>query len=198
MAVFRIALTEDEQRVVNAERDSHRDAHIRRKMLIVWLLHCGLTRSKAAKTAGLSRPTVQRHVLAYRTGGLDRLRRWGIRGPVSDLVAHASVIREALTHRPVRTAAEGAEQIERRTGLKRRPTQIRQFLRTELGFRRRRTRVILARPRETYRITSESKSTSWTPSCSPDSTRPWPDRGTSSSWTRLTSCSGVSGFVCGR
>jgi hypothetical protein len=41
MAVFRIALTEDERRVVNAERDAHPQAHVRRKMLVVWLLHCG-------------------------------------------------------------------------------------------------------------------------------------------------------------
>jgi hypothetical protein len=68
MAVFWIALTEDEQRVVNAERDSHPEAHVRRKMLVVWLLHCGLTRVKAAEIAGLSRPTVQRYVAAYRTG----------------------------------------------------------------------------------------------------------------------------------
>lgn len=54
MAVFRIALTEDKRRVVNAERDSHPDAHVRRKMLVVWLLHCGLTRAKAAEIAGLN------------------------------------------------------------------------------------------------------------------------------------------------
>ncbi len=52
---------------------------------------------------------------------LDGLRRWGIRGPVSDLVAHTSAIREALTNRPVRTVAEAAEQIECLTGLKRGP-----------------------------------------------------------------------------
>ena len=49
MAVFPIALTADEQRVVNAERDAHPDAHIRRKMLVMWLLHCRLTREKAAE-----------------------------------------------------------------------------------------------------------------------------------------------------
>ena len=43
-AVFRIALTGDEQRVVNAERDSHPDSHVRRRMLVLWLLPCGLTR----------------------------------------------------------------------------------------------------------------------------------------------------------
>ena len=60
MPLFRIALTENERQVVNAERDSHPEAHVRRKMLVVWLLHCGLTRAKAAEVAGLSRPTVQR------------------------------------------------------------------------------------------------------------------------------------------
>jgi transposase len=105
MAVFRIALTENERWVVNAERDSHPAAHVRRKMLVVWLLSCGLTRTKAAEIAGLSRPTVQRYVAAFRDGGLDGLRRWGVRGPVSDLVAPTRAIREALTNRPVRTAA---------------------------------------------------------------------------------------------
>ena len=116
MVGFRIALTEDERRVVNAERDSHPDAHVRRKMLILWLLHCGLTRQKAAAIAGLSRATVQRYVAAYRSGGLDALRRWGVRGPVSDLVAHTNTIRETLTLNPVRTVAEAAKQIELLTG----------------------------------------------------------------------------------
>src|SRR5262249_7133454 len=105
MAVFAIALTEDEQRVVNAERDSQPEAHVRRKMLIVWLLHCGLTRAKAAEIAGLSRPTVQRYVATYRTGGLDGLRRWDIRGPGSDPVAHTARHRRPRTNPPLRTAA---------------------------------------------------------------------------------------------
>jgi hypothetical protein len=49
-AVFRIALTQDEQRIVNAERDCHPDSHVRRKMLVRWLLRCGLTRPPRAGT----------------------------------------------------------------------------------------------------------------------------------------------------
>jgi hypothetical protein len=49
-AVFRIALTEDERRVVNVEGDSHPAAHVRRKMLVVWLLYCGLTRTKPPRS----------------------------------------------------------------------------------------------------------------------------------------------------
>src|SRR5215472_5593609 len=148
MVGFLIALTEDERRVVNAERDSHPEAHVRRKMLVVWLLHCGLTRTKAAQIAGLSRATVQRYVAAYRGGGLDGLRRWGIRGPVSDLAAHTTAIREALTNQPVRTSAEAAERIERLTGLTRKPTQVRKFLKAELGFRWRCVRAVPCPPQK--------------------------------------------------
>jgi transposase len=48
----------------------------------------------------------------------------------------------------VRTAAEAAEPIECLTGLKRGPTQIRQFLRAGLGFRWRRSRVIPCPPKQ--------------------------------------------------
>ena len=60
MEWYRIVLTEEQQRVVNAERDAHPQEHVRRKMLVLWLLHCGVTRAKAAEVAGLGRATVQR------------------------------------------------------------------------------------------------------------------------------------------
>src|SRR3954469_5375195 len=100
MAVFRIALTEDEQRVVNAERDAHPEAHVRRKMLVLWLLHCGLTRGMAAEVTGVGRAALQRYVATYRDGGLDGLRAWGVVVPVSDLAAHTDAIRASLTAAP--------------------------------------------------------------------------------------------------
>ena len=121
MAWFQIALTEDEQRVVNAERDSHPDAHVRRKMLVLWLLHHGDTRERAATVTGLGRATVQRYVRAYKDGGLDGLRRWGVVGPVSDVAAHADLVRASLTADPVRTTAEAADRIEQLTGAAKRP-----------------------------------------------------------------------------
>src|SRR5215207_11268752 len=94
MAWLRIELSEEEQAAVNAERDGHPEAHVRRKMLVLWLLHCGLTREKAAEVAGLGRATVQRYVAAFREGGLGGLRAWAVQGPVSDLAAHKERIRE--------------------------------------------------------------------------------------------------------
>jgi hypothetical protein len=53
MAWYRIALNDEQQRVVNEERESHPHRRVRMRMLVLWLLHCGLTREKAAEVAGL-------------------------------------------------------------------------------------------------------------------------------------------------
>ena len=163
MAWLKIALTDEEQRIVNAERDAHPDEHVRRKMLVLWLLHCDLTRQKAAAVAGLGRATVQRYVRAYQAGGLDGLRRWGVTGPVSDLAAHAQAIRESLTTNPVRTIAEAAERIEQLTGIRRRPTQARVFL-TGLGFTYKRVRAIPTPPKKRWPSTSRHSASSSRPS----------------------------------
>ena len=68
MAWLRVQLTEEEQRVVNEERISHPNE----RMLVLWVLHNGVTRQKAAEIVGVSRATVQRYVAAFRDGGLIR------------------------------------------------------------------------------------------------------------------------------
>lgn len=147
MGWLRIVLTEEQQRVVNAERDAHPQEHVRRKMLVLWLLHCGVTRAKAATVAGLGRATVQRYVAAFRDGGLDGLRRWDVTGPVTDLIAHRDAIREEFTRRPARSIAEAAERIEGLTGIRRQPTQVRQFLKG-MGLKWQRIRAVPVPPKK--------------------------------------------------
>ena len=57
MARFRIALTDAEPAVVNAERDAHPAAHVRRKMHALWLPRHGDTRDRVAVVLGLGRAT---------------------------------------------------------------------------------------------------------------------------------------------
>jgi transposase len=163
MAWFKIALTADEQRTANAERDAHPDAHVRRKMLVLWLLHHGDTRERAATVTGLGRATVQRYVRAYKDGGLDGLRRWGVAGPVSALATHADVVRESLTADPVRTTAEAADRIEQLTGIRRQPTQTRAFL-AGLGFTYKRVRAIPIPPKKRSPSTSRPSASFSAPS----------------------------------
>ena len=149
-AWFRIELTDEQQQVVHTERDAHPQEHVRRKMLVLWLLHCGLTRAKAAEVAGLGRATVQRYVVAFRAGGLEELRRWNVTGPVSDLAAHREVIRAEFTRQPARSIVEAAERIERLTGLRRQPSQTRKFLK-DLGLKFQRVRAVPCPPKKVSR-----------------------------------------------
>ena len=161
MAWYRVQRTAADQEVVIAERESHPRSHVRRKMLILWLLPCGITRAKAATIAGLGRATVQRYVAAYRDGGLDGLRPWDVTGPVSDLASFTNAIRASLTAVPVRTAAEACDRIEQLTGLRRQPTQVRTFLKG-LKFQWRRIRALPVSPKKTCPTMSGSNGSSWT------------------------------------
>ena len=146
MARTRILLSESEQAIVAAERDSHPDLVVRRKMLVLWSTHGGVTRELTAAVAGVGRATAQRYLAAYRAGGLDQLRPWGVTGPVSDLAAFADLIKNDLTTTPVRTTAEACNRIEALTGMRRGLTQTRTFL-AGLGFQWQRTRAVPVPPK---------------------------------------------------
>lgn len=156
MSWLRIQLSDEEQQIVNEERDSHPCQHVRRKMLVLWLLHHGLTREQAAGIVSLGRATVQRYVAAFREGGLEGLRHWGNTGPVSALEEHRDKILQEFTDKPARSVAEAADRIERLTGLNRQPTQVRLFLK-KLGFRFQRVRAVPVPPKKVSTNTSSNR-----------------------------------------
>src|SRR5258708_4508361 len=156
MTWLRIQLTEEQQQIVDEERSSHPNLRIREKMLVLWLLHSGLTRQKAAEIVGVGRATVQRYVVAFREGGLDGLRRWNVNRPVSELVAYRELIRESFENQPACTVAEAGERIFELTGLRRGPSQVRKFLK-DLGMKWQRVRAIPVPPQKTWPSTSKFK-----------------------------------------
>src|SRR4051795_4535898 len=163
MTWLRIRLTEEQQRVVNEERSAHPNPRIREKMLVIWLLHNGATRQYAAKIVGVSRATVQRYVTAFREGGLDGLRRWIANRPESEMAEYRQLIRESFENQPVRTIAEACERIFQLTGLRRGPSQVRQFLK-DLGLKWQHARAIPVPPKKTWPSTSQLKLIFSTPS----------------------------------
>ena len=163
MAWLRVQLTEDEQHIVNEERTSHPNERIRERMLVLWLLHSGVTRQKAAEIVRVGRATVQRYVAAYRDGGLDGLRRWDPNRPESEMAAYREMIRESFAKQPVHTVAEACERIFQLTGLRRGPSQVRKFLKG-LGLKFQRVRVIPVPPKKTWKSTLKLSLSSSKPS----------------------------------
>ena len=134
MAWFQVCLSEEELRIVKAERREHPHKPTQLKMEVLWLLHNGLTREKAAQTAGVSRVTAQRYARAYRDGGLEGLRRWNVKGQISDLEAYREMLAESFEKQPVASVAEAADRIEQLTGIRRGLTQTRRFMK-KLGLK---------------------------------------------------------------
>lgn len=148
MTWLRVRLTEEEQRIVNEERTAHPNERIRERMLVLCLLHNGVTRQKAAEIVGVGRATVQRYVAVYRDRGLDGLRRWAPNRPESAMAAYRELIRASFEKQPVHTVAEACERIFQLTGLRRGPSQVRKFLEA-LGLKFQRVRVIPVPPKKT-------------------------------------------------
>jgi len=149
MAWLRIELTEDEQGIVWSELESNPDACVRRKMWSLRLLHCGTKREQAAKILGVARSTIERDVSAYRTGGLEALRKSG-HGykPISELANHQDKIRQSLEQAPARTIQEACQRIAVLTGVERKPTQVSRFLKG-MGLKWQRVRAIPVPPKKT-------------------------------------------------
>jgi transposase len=163
LAWFRVQLTEEQQRIVHEERASHPHPRVREKMLVLWLLPCGLTRHQAAAVAGVGRATVQWYLAAFRDGDWDGLRRWDVKGPVSELAASRDRIRESFQESPVGTRADACERLHQLSGLRRGPPPVRKFLR-DLGREWRRARPIPVPPQTTWPSPSPSRLLFSTPS----------------------------------
>ena len=163
MGWFRVQLADQEYRIVNEERLSHPNERIRERMLVLLLLHNGVTREKAGAIVGVGRATVQRYVAAFRDGGLDGFRRWEPNRPQSEMAAYREMIRESFEKEPVRTVAEACDRIFQLTGLRRGPSQVRKFLK-DMGLKFLRVRPIPVPPQKTWPSTSRSKLLFTTPS----------------------------------
>ena len=156
MAWFRVKLSEDEQRQVREDRDNHPHPRIRIRMWVLWLLHCGQTRDNAAQICNVSRTTVQRFVAAYQDGGLEGLRQWDVKGPVTEMASFSELLKTEFEQNPPFSAAQAGQRIFELTGIRRQPTQVRAFLK-ELGLAHRRMRAVPVPPKKVSRNTSKPR-----------------------------------------
>jgi transposase len=164
MEWLRIKLTVEEQKVVQEDRHAHPSACVRRRLLVLWSLHCGVTREAAARIANVARSTVERDVSLYRSGGLEALRTSGrAYRPTSELAQHTEVIRESFEQQPVRSMAEACHRIQELTGLERGQTQVRTFLKG-IGLQWQRVRAIPVPPKKVSKNTTPSNPSSLTTS----------------------------------
>jgi transposase len=123
-----LSFSAEDLRLLAQERYEHPDPRVQKRMEVLWLISQKLTHQKAAKLAGVSRATAERYVALYRSGGVEALRHFDWCKPVSALEQHRHTLEESFRNNPPHTVAEACVRIKEETGLERRPTQVRRFL----------------------------------------------------------------------
>ncbi len=109
-------------------RYEHPHPRVQQRMEVLWLISEGLTYSEAARLAGVADSTADRYVAIYRQGGIEALREFHWVGPVSELMEHRDSLEESFRKNPPHTVAEACQRIKDETGIERKPTQVRAFL----------------------------------------------------------------------
>jgi transposase len=117
------------------DRYHHPDPRVQERMEILWLKSRKETHGRIAELANVSRSTVQRTLRIYAAGGLDGVRSFGWKGQPSALTPHAATIEEEFRRHPPHTAHEAAGRIEALTGVRRKPSRVREFLKDDLGMK---------------------------------------------------------------
>jgi len=134
---------------IDHDRFCHPDPVVQRRMEALWLKAHGQKHMQIVELSGLSRPTLQRLLDKYQTGGLAEVRsfHWHVRAGALD--EHQATLEAEFREHPPHTVTEASDRIEQLTGVRRSPTRVRNFLRDRLGLRWRKAAAIPLPPKST-------------------------------------------------
>jgi len=124
----RLTFSEEDRQALHKERFEHPNPRVQQRLEVLWLVGQGLVYPEAARLAGVSQATVDRYVALYRQGGLEALRQFKWRKPTSELMQYRDSLEASFRRNPPHTVAEACQRIKEETGIERRPTQVRAFL----------------------------------------------------------------------
>ncbi len=120
---------------IACDRYGHPDPRVQERMEILWLKSKNESHGRIAELANVSRSTVQRTLRIFAAKGLDGVRSFGWKGQPSALTPHATTIEEEFRKHPPHTAHEAARRIEELTGVRRKASRVRKFLKDDLGMK---------------------------------------------------------------
>jgi transposase len=110
------------------ERFHHPHPRVQLKMEAVYLKSQGLSHQDICRLARISENPLRSYLRQFQDGGVERLKRTDWAGTESERDEHRAALEDHFRNHPPRSAAEAAAEIERLTGIRRGPTQVRQFL----------------------------------------------------------------------
>jgi transposase len=140
----KIEFTTTERAALQYWRFHHPHPRVQLKMEALYLKSQGLACADICRLCAISKTTFYRYLHLYYEGGIDTLKEVPFPRRQSQLAAYRSTIEADFRQRPPASVAEAAVRIADLTGLERRPTQVRQFLKS-LGMKPRKVGQIPAK-----------------------------------------------------
>jgi transposase len=142
--MLQLTFSEADKQALHYERYHHPHPRVQQRMEALWLQSHGLPPHQIAQLCAISANTLRAALKLYHAGGVEALKQLNVHRPQSALHAHRDPMAASLQEHPPHTINEAAVRLETLTGIKRSPTQVRQFLRT-LGLQRRKVGVLPAK-----------------------------------------------------
>src|SRR5512144_44996 len=142
--MIHIDFTPEQIDALHHERFHHPHPRVQQKMEAVYLKSQSLPHHEICRLTRISENTLRSFLRQYQEGSLERLKRTDWAGTTSELDEHRETLEEFFRNHPPCSTTQAAAEIERITGVKRGPTQVRQFLKG-LGLKFRKVGMIPAK-----------------------------------------------------
>ena len=126
--MLQVSILAEDIPTIQRDRFYHPQPHIMMRMHTLALHHHGESAARIAQLLDRDPRTIRDCLKKYRDGGLKAVYEYEKHKHECELVAHGELIEKELEKRPPQSAKEAGAVIEQLTGIKRSPTQIREFL----------------------------------------------------------------------
>jgi len=132
--MLQVIIKEEDKAVFACERYGHIHPRVCQRMDALHLKSKGLSNNQICDILGVCNNALLGYFKMYNAGGVDELRKIKFNRPQSKMVAYKESLEKYFTENPPSSISEAAAKIKELTGIERKETQVRKFLKS-IGFR---------------------------------------------------------------
>jgi transposase len=132
--MLQVTIRTEDEAIFAQERYEHIHPRVCQRMDALHLKSKGLSNHQICDILGICNNTLLGYFRMYMAGGVDELKKINFNRPQSQLVAYKGSLETYFTENPPCSISEAAAKIKEVTGIERKETQVRKFLKS-LGFR---------------------------------------------------------------
>ena len=132
--MLQVIIKEEDKEIITRERYEHIHPRVCQRMDALHLKSKGISNQHICSILDICGNTLLGYFKMYHAGGVEELRKIKFNRPQSELVAYKNSIEHYFTEHPPCSISEAASKIKELTGIERKETQVRKFLKS-IGFR---------------------------------------------------------------